>query len=88
VLSSTAKLNAAYASGGAVTAVATIQQQIGLGIDKYALINMNGLKDLVDAVGGIEVDNKLGKQFRLKKLNLITQQQWNQVSSISMAIRH
>lgn len=50
----TAKLNAAYAGGGAVTAVSTIQQQIGLDIDKYALINMNGLKDLVDAVGGIE----------------------------------
>ena len=63
----TAKLNAAYASGGAVTAVATIQQQIGLGIDKYALINMNGLKDLVDAVGGIEVDNKLGETISIEE---------------------
>lgn len=63
----TAKLNAAYAGGGAVTAVSTIQQQIGLDIDKYALINMNGLKDLVDAVGGIEVDNKLGATISIEE---------------------
>lgn len=63
----TAKLNAAYANGGAVSAVSTIQQQIGLDIDKYALINMNGLKDLVDAVGGIEVDNKLGETISIEE---------------------
>ena len=56
----TKKLNAAYAQGGAVDAVSTIQQQIGLNIDKYALINMNGLKELVDAVGGVDVNNTLG----------------------------
>ncbi|GFH42105.1 transporter [Lactococcus hodotermopsidis] len=55
----TDKLNAAYSLGGTATAVATIQQQLGLDIDKYALINMNGLKDLVDAVGGIDVNNTL-----------------------------
>lgn len=63
----TAKLNAAYAGGGAVNAVATIQQQIGLDIDKYALINMNGLKDLVDAVGGIEVNNTLGEPISIEE---------------------
>ncbi|GAB2021229.1 LCP family protein [Pseudolactococcus yaeyamensis] len=61
------KLNAAYADGGAVTAVSTIQQQIGLDIDKYAMINMNGLKDLVDAVGGIEVDNQLGETISIEE---------------------
>lgn len=63
----TAKLNAAYASGGAATAVSTIQQQIGLDIDKYALINMNGLKDLVNAVGGIDVDNTLGETISIEE---------------------
>lgn len=62
---STEKLNSAYAHGGAVDAVATIQQQIGLSIDKYALINMNGFKELVDAVGGIDVDNKLGETISI-----------------------
>lgn len=61
----TAKLNAAYAQGGAVDAVSTIQQQIGLNIDKYALINMNGLKELVDAVGGVDVNNTLGETISI-----------------------
>ena len=43
----TAKLNAAYANGGAVSAVSTIQQQIGLDIDISALIKKNRMKDLV-----------------------------------------
>jgi LCP family protein required for cell wall assembly len=63
----TAKLNAAYALGGTATAVSTIQQQIGLSIDKYALINMNGLKELVDAVGGIDVDNTLGETISIEE---------------------
>ncbi|GFH40284.1 LCP family protein [Lactococcus insecticola] len=60
-----AKLNSAYATGGAASAVRTIQHQIGLNIDKYALINMNGLKELVDAVGGIEVNNTLGETISI-----------------------
>jgi LCP family protein required for cell wall assembly len=63
----TAKLNAAYALGGTATAVSTIQQQIGLTIDKYALINMNGLKELVDAVGGIDVNNTLGDTISIEE---------------------
>ncbi|MCJ1976596.1 LCP family protein [Lactococcus paracarnosus] len=63
----TAKLNAAYANGGAVNAVSTIQQQIGLDIDKYALINMNGLKELVDAVGGVDVNNTLGDTISIEE---------------------
>ena len=63
----TAKLNAAYANGGAVNAVSTIQQQIGLDIDKYALINMNGLKELVDAVGGVDVNNTLGETISIEE---------------------
>lgn len=52
-----AKLNAAYAEGGADLAISTIQQVLDIDIDYYALINMQGLIDLVDAVGGIEVTN-------------------------------
>lgn len=52
-----AKLNAAYAEGGADLAISTIQKVLDIDIDYYALINMQGLIDLVDAVGGIEVTN-------------------------------
>lgn len=52
-----AKLNAAYAAGGADLAISTIQKMLDIDIDYYALINMKGLISLVDAVGGIEVTN-------------------------------
>lgn len=51
------KLNAAYASGGAQMAIMTVQDMLGITIDKYMQINMEGLVQLVDAVGGITVTN-------------------------------
>lgn len=52
-----AKLNAAYAYGGAELAIATIEKMMNIHIDRYMMINMQGLVQLVDAVGGIEVNN-------------------------------
>ena len=52
-----AKLNAAYASGGAKMAIMTVQDLLDIEIDNYIQINMQGLVDLVDAVGGITVTN-------------------------------
>ncbi|MDQ0223099.1 glycopolymer--peptidoglycan transferase LytR [Streptococcus moroccensis] len=52
-----AKLNAAYAQGGAQSAIATVEDMMDVTIDRYAMINMQGLIDLVDAVGGITVNN-------------------------------
>ncbi|AND79845.1 biofilm formation/cell division transcriptional regulator BrpA [Streptococcus pantholopis] len=53
-----AKLNAAYASGGAQMAIMTVQDLLDIDIDYYMQINMQGLVDLVDAVGGITVTNE------------------------------
>lgn len=52
-----AKLNATYASGGAKMAIMTVQDLLDIEIDNYIQINMQGLVDLVDAVGGITVTN-------------------------------
>lgn len=52
-----AKLNAAYASGEAQMAIMTVEDLLDIKIDKYMQINMQGLVDLVDAVGGIKVTN-------------------------------
>ena len=52
-----AKLNAAYAQGGAELAIETIQDLMNIHIDRYAMINMKGLVQLVDKVGGITVNN-------------------------------
>lgn len=52
-----AKLNAAYAAGGAQMAMMTIEEMLDIDIDYYMQINMQGLVDLVNAVGGITVTN-------------------------------
>ena len=54
------KLNAAYAGGGAELAISTIQKMMNIHIDRYIMVNMRGLQQLVDAVGGITVNNTLG----------------------------
>lgn len=53
-----AKLNAAYASGGPEMAIQTVQDLLNIQIDRYVMINMEGLVQLVDAVGGITVTNE------------------------------
>ncbi len=52
------KLNHAYAYGGEGMSMDTIEKLLDIPIDHYVTINMRGLKDLIDAVGGIEVDNQ------------------------------
>ena len=51
------KLNAAYAQGGAKLAIKTIQDLLNIPIDRYVMINMKGLIQLVDKIGGITVNN-------------------------------
>lgn len=57
---SQAKLNSAYQTGGVELAISTIEDLLNIEFDHYLLINMNGLAQLVDSVGGIDVENKLG----------------------------
>jgi len=52
------KINAAYAYGGIEESIDTVENFINVPIDYYIQVNMEGFKDIVDAVGGIDVDNK------------------------------
>ncbi|MFC2401093.1 glycopolymer--peptidoglycan transferase LytR [Streptococcus sobrinus] len=52
-----AKLNAAYANGGTKEALSVVSKLLDIDIDYYMQVNMQGLVDLVDAVGGIKVTN-------------------------------
>ncbi|HFU4463016.1 TPA: LCP family protein [Streptococcus suis] len=54
------KLNHSYSYGQAPMAIATIEKMMDIDIERYIEINMDGLVELVDAVGGIEVNNTLG----------------------------
>ncbi len=53
------KINHAYAFGGVAMSMATVENLLDIPIDHYVSINMAGLKKIVDAVGGIEVNNTL-----------------------------
>ncbi|WP_308314893.1 LCP family glycopolymer transferase [Bacillus sp. T33-2] len=52
------KFNAAYAYGGIEMTIDTVENFLNIPIDYYTEVNMEGFKDIVDAVGGIDVDNK------------------------------
>ncbi|MBO4467698.1 MAG: LCP family protein [Clostridia bacterium] len=50
------KINAAYAKGGPTLAVQTIDSIFNLDITEYATVNFYGMADIIDAVGGIDVE--------------------------------
>jgi len=49
------KLNASYAYGGPELLVSTVEGLTGLTVDHYVEIGLGGVKDLVDAVGGVNL---------------------------------
>ncbi|MFE9957999.1 LCP family protein [Micromonospora sp. NPDC005299] len=51
-----AKINAAYAWGGVPLMVQTVEQFTGVRIDHVAIIDFAGFKDIIDAIGGIDID--------------------------------
>lgn len=51
------KINHAYAFGGVSMAVDTVEKFLDFPIDYYVKINMEGFKDIVDTLGGINVEN-------------------------------
>jgi polyisoprenyl-teichoic acid--peptidoglycan teichoic acid transferase len=53
------KINHSYAFGGTDMTVATVEEFANIELDYYVKINMEGLIQLVDALGGITVQNEL-----------------------------
>ena len=64
------KINAAYAYGGIEMTIDTVENFLNIPIDYYIQVNMEGFKDIVNAVGGIDVDNKYA--FELDGVRLKT----------------
>ena len=50
------KANAAYAYGGPEGAVAMLNENLDMDIEHYVTVNFNALIDVIDAVGGVEID--------------------------------
>ncbi|MFJ8947426.1 LCP family protein [Streptomyces sp. NPDC102395] len=75
------KLNAAYAEDGPELLVRTVEFNTGLRIDHYVEIGFAGFANIVDAVGGVEMDipqdikdTKSGADFKKGKQTLDGQQ--------------
>ena len=70
------KINHAYAYGQAKMAINSVEKLFDTSIDFYMEINMSGLMEFVDAVGGIEVTSPLtftyeGRSFEEDKTELL-----------------
>ena len=50
------KINAAYSLGGPELAIKTLNSNFDLDIKEYATVNFYGMADIIDAVGGLEID--------------------------------
>ncbi|WP_062354080.1 LCP family protein [Bacillus kwashiorkori] len=69
------KINHAYAFGGVSMSLKTVEEFLDIPIDYYVQVNMEGFKDIVDAVNGVTIKNDMhltygGYTFPEGELNL------------------
>ncbi len=50
------KLNHSYAYGGPKLAIATIEQNFGVNIDRYAVVDFDSFREIIDILGGIDLE--------------------------------
>jgi len=50
------EINGAFAFGGAAAQIEAVEDFLGIEVDHVAIVNFTGFEDLIDAVGGVEVD--------------------------------
>ncbi|KYD05504.1 MULTISPECIES: polyisoprenyl-teichoic acid--peptidoglycan teichoic acid transferase TagU [Heyndrickxia] len=69
------KINHAYAFGGVAMSMNTVEKFLDIPVDYYIKVNMEGFEDIVNAVGGVTVNNTLdfsygGYHFPKGEVNL------------------
>lgn len=50
------KLNASYTMGGAKLSVQTIEANYGIKVDRYAVVDFDSFKEIIDTLGGIDIE--------------------------------
>ncbi|MCS6830530.1 MAG: LCP family protein [bacterium] len=66
----TFKVNAAYAWGGLETARRTVENLLGVTIDRVVLVRLDGFKRIVDLLGGVEIDVEKNMHYVDRKQRL------------------
>ncbi|WP_046174513.1 LCP family glycopolymer transferase [Domibacillus indicus] len=57
------KINHAFAFGGIDMAAKTVENFLDVPVDYYVEMNMEGLQEMVDAVGGVDVENEFAFSY-------------------------
>jgi LCP family protein required for cell wall assembly len=58
------KINHAYAFGGTQMTIRTVENFLDVPVDYFVRVDMEGFEGMVDAVGGVEVDNDFDFEFK------------------------
>ena len=63
------RLNAAYVFGGPELLIKTLKKNFGVNVNYYAAVNFSLLADLIDQIGGLEVN--IENKTQMKYINLV-----------------
>lgn len=78
------KINAAHAYGGPALAVQTVEKAFGVKIDKFIRVNFYSFMDIVDALGGVQLNisaaEKKVMNVYIRQINRVNH--WNEDSGI------
>lgn len=66
------KLNAAYSFGGGELLCATIEQNFGVLLDGYVVVDFAGFKKMIDKIGGVEIELTESEAQYLNTTNYIS----------------
>lgn len=73
----TAKIKTAYADGGPALAIKTLNSNFNLNIKEYATVNFDGFKNIIDAIGGVEVYIKQYEWPRMQSVGIYSAGTYN-----------
>lgn len=71
------KLNASYNNGGGKLLTDTIELNFGIPIDGYVVVNFQGLEDIIDILGGVEVTLTSSEAWYLNSTNYISKYEYH-----------
>lgn len=75
------KLNSAYNNGGGKLLKETVEQNFGIPIDGYVVVNFEGLETIIDLLGGVEVTLTSDEAYYLNSTNYISKPQYRYLSA-------
>jgi len=73
------RLNAAYAMGGVSLVYQTLGNNLGIDIDNYAKVNFESFEQIIDAIGGVDIELTKEEASYLNRTNYISKEEYRTV---------